>query len=133
MSATGEAGFTLLEMLVTLAISALIAGIGFPALQQAIGHAEFQRDVADIRSGLRQARAMAIRREAPVAVELTADRRLVAGGQLLSAPLQPGVRVAFNPGPAVFYADGSASDLWVRVASGREVWTARLAADGILQ
>ena len=133
MSATGEAGFTLLEMLVTLAISALLAGIGFPALHRVIDHVEFQRTVADIRSALRQARAMAIRREGPVAVVLTADRQLAAGGQLLSGPLQREVRVAFNPGPAMFYSDGSANELWVRVASAREVWTARLAGDGILQ
>jgi prepilin-type N-terminal cleavage/methylation domain-containing protein len=107
MSATGEHGFTLVEMLVVLAITGLIAGIGFPRLQTMVAAQEWRTAVASVSSVLRAARAQSIRSGAMAGVSVAANGRLlkIDGGNSISLPESVSVVMAQ---PVGFYADGSA-------------------------
>src|ERR1700741_3062673 len=70
MSATGktdERGFTLIEMLVVLAILGLVAAIGYPAVDRALAGRHFAQAVASVEGQLHAARASAIATSRPYA------------------------------------------------------------------
>lgn len=132
MSATGEHGFTLIEMLVVLAITGLIAGIGFPRLQAMVGAQEWRTGVASVSAMLRAARAQSIRSGRIAHVEVAADgRRLgIDGGTAILLPESVSVTMAQ---PVGFFADGSArgGDVLI-VGAGRRVRIAIAPATGLL-
>lgn len=132
MSATGEAGFTLLEMLVTLAITALIAGLGFPAMQRVVDHLTFARAVADTGASVRIARAMAIAGGGRIELSLGADGRLVAAGKVLGAPLPQGTSLSFAPASIAFFADGTAQSADIRLTAAHEQWRAHVDTNGLV-
>ena len=122
MSATGRAalrpsgGFTLIEMLVVLAIAGLIAGITFPRAQNAMTGMEFRRGAGQVVEGLRTARAEAIRTGEPVTFAL-ADRAVVIGeGAPIALPASVAV-IAGQDAPVTFYPDGTAEPALYRIAS----------------
>jgi general secretion pathway protein H len=109
-------GFTLIEMLVTLAIAGLIAGIAFPRVQNSMTAMEFRMGAGQVAEALRSARAEAIRTGEPVALALE-GRQLVIGD---SAPvaLPASVSVAAGQDAAVtFYPDGTAEPALYRITS----------------
>jgi general secretion pathway protein H len=82
MSAAGRArkdlgGFTLIEMLVVLAITGLVSALAFPALDRALRRQAFEAAANAIDLGLREARADAIRTSQPTRFVLGADRRSI--------------------------------------------------------
>jgi len=107
MSATGrtdQRGFTLIEMLVVLAVLGLVSGLAFPAVEQSIGHQQFRLAVGEIEAALHESRATAI-----------------AKGMRTSFALQVaanGVAVDLPRGGLNFYPDGSASGGTVAVSAG---------------
>lgn len=121
MSGTGKTpqrltGFTLIEMLVTLAIAGLIAGIAFPRVQNSMTAMEFRLGAGQISEGLRTARAEAIRTGEPVALAL--DGRTLVIGQ--SSPQELPASVAVTAGqdaPVTFYPDGTAEPALYRITS----------------
>jgi len=141
MSATGErtAGFTLLETLTALALTALVGALAFPVLQGAIEAAAFAQSKAEVVSDLRVARARALQGGAPVAFAVAADgrgygwsggppRRLANAARLQS----PSIPIAFYPdgsaagGPLGLQAGGRRAD--VLVSPTGAVWVAPTAA-----
>ncbi len=127
MSATGEAGFTLLEMLVVIAIATLIAGLGFPRLQGQIGAQEWRTATASATALLRDARARALRGGRVTTVAVAADgTALRLDGDALVLPHT--VRVTAS-GPLAFHADGSASGGDIAITSGARVARLGVAAD----
>ena len=130
MSGTGEAaasdsGTTLIETLVVVAVTALVALIGLPQMRQALLTLSQRQAVSVVAARLRLARAQALREDAPVAFVVAADGTSygVLGG--VATPTPPGVTVSIPRGDAaasgriVFYGDGSASGGAVGVSAGR--------------
>jgi len=98
MSAIGEGarGFTLIEMLVILAITGLIASLTFPAVERGFVRQAFEGAAAQLDGAVRGARADAMRTGRPVAVVLPAD-------------LPAGITIAAPERALIFYPDGSSS------------------------
>jgi general secretion pathway protein H len=132
MSGTGDAapstrqsGTTLIETLVVVAITALVALIGMPQMRQALLTLSQRQAVSVVAARLRLARAQALRQDAPVVFTVARDGAAygVAGGT--PTPTPPGVSVGIVQGTAaptggiVFYGDGSASGGTVAVSAGR--------------
>lgn len=109
MSEVGEgAGFTLIEMLVVLAITALVTAIAFPALDRAMRGQAFEGAADAIELGLRQARADAVARGRPVRFAMGADRRsVVVGGGTIAIPI--GTVVTLPTQGLAFFGDGTSN------------------------
>ena len=118
MSATGDHGFTLIEMLVVLAIAALLGGIAAPRLQATMQAAEARSATAAVAAGLRRTRARALLGATTARFEVLPDGRgfSIAGGPVAALP--DSVRVAQDRIVA-FYADGTSSGGQVEVRSER--------------
>ncbi len=123
MSATGSPprpipadGFTLIEMLVTLAIAGLIAGIAFPRVQNTMTAMEFRRGAGQVVEGLRQARAEAIRTGAPVTLAVAGRTLVIGSGAPVALPASVSV-IAGQDRPVTFYPDGTAEPALYRIRS----------------
>ena len=121
MSATGEAGTTLVETLAVVAIMALTALIAFPRLERGFLRLSQRQTLSQVAQQLRQARAEARRRDDPVAFAVAADGRSYAAGDgaRLTAPTGISLTLASPDGRRiVFYGDGSSPGGQVLVHAG---------------
>lgn len=110
MSAAGEPhGFTLIEMLVAMAIMALIAAIGFPAIERMLARQTFETTARGLEVALRAGRADAVRRDLPVPVAITPDRRGYRVGSRPPVALPEGAALTLPAGGITFFGDGSAT------------------------
>lgn len=115
----GERGFTLLELLVALAIMALITGIGFPALQTRLREAARAQARAELSLAAAQARADALAGAATVRLAPSRDgARLIASSGRPAVALPEGVTVAAPEGGLIFFPDGTARAAAGRVTAG---------------
>lgn len=123
--ACAQSGTTLIETLVVVAITALVALIAMPQMQHGLLTLSQRQAVAVVAARLRLARAQALRQDAPVTFTVAPDGLAygVAGG--VPTPTPPGVSVSIVRGTAaanggiVFYGDGSASGGAVGISAGR--------------
>ncbi len=118
-----EAGETLIEALVVVAIIGMVAAIGFPQMRQALLTLSRRQAVATVAARLRQARAEALRRDTPVVFAVTDGGTTygLTGGR--PTPTPPGVILASSAarGKAIaFYGDGSSSGGSIWVIAGRQ-------------
>jgi general secretion pathway protein H len=119
MSRAGNsAGFTLLELLVTLAISSLLVAIAVPAFPRMIESFSLRGSARDLMITLQQSRATALSRSHPSSVKLVENGgyrideekpRLLPAGVTIRF-LAVDIRRAGEEGPAIrFFPDGSSS------------------------
>jgi general secretion pathway protein H len=119
-----RAGFTLVEMLVVLAILALVFAIMPPLLAGTRSRAELDAATHELAAALRETRSLAIREGHSESFVVAARRFRAAGGPM--RPLAPELSLALatahgEPVPAGairFFADGSSSGGRLIVQSG---------------
>ncbi|HHH38726.1 MAG TPA: type II secretion system protein GspH [Sedimenticola sp.] len=71
----GSAGFTLLELLVVLAIAGFIMAVAPPLIARAIPGVELKGAARELAAGLRYARSQAVLRRRPAALTLDLERK----------------------------------------------------------
>lgn len=121
MSATGDradAGFTLLEVLTTLAIMVLITGLVFPNVLKPLEHMPLAEARAALAANLRAARADAATSGHSVTLDLAEDGKSY-GWARAGVDLPAGVTVETGPRSVTFFADGSSSGGRWRIADRR--------------
>lgn len=118
-----DAGTTLIETLVVVGITALVAFIGFPKMQQAMLAMSQRETVSMVAARLREARAQALSSDQPVVFAVTADGRTFGVlGERAPGKAAPGVSVApadGSPRQIVFYGDGTSSGGVILVRGGQ--------------
>ena len=124
LSQTGRAkGFTLLELVVAIAIVALVLGVSAPSMQRLYQSAQYHGAVNDVVTLLSSARYSAIRKGRNEDVLINPETRIIVVGkkeQSLPKNLQMevlGARELNRGGAGVirFYADGSSSGGYVKL------------------
>ena len=133
----GEAGFTLLEMLVVLSILALAGFLAMPLVNRPAGDAALIATARRLASHMRVARAAAIRDNAEQTLTIDlARRRFGIDGVTGFSPIANGIavdfvtlqteRVSAEQGRLRFFVDGSASGGNVILRGSGRVVTVKL-------
>ena len=119
MSEAGS-GFTLLETLVVVAITALIASIVVPNLTGSLAMLDLQQTTRLLQADLRVARATAIRTGQSVDLEATNrghEYDWIGGSRVLPS----GITLSMS-NPIVVYPDGSVQSSTIMIASHQRVY-----------
>ena len=118
MSATGkpvirssQRGFTLIEALVVVAITALLGGLMFPRLQGMITGQEFRTARSQMILGVRETRAIAIRSGAATRfqIEETGHGFQVSDRTQQNLPASVRLSKSNARGAIIFYSDGTSN------------------------
>lgn len=126
MSATGDArpfaapnGFTLLEVLVVIAVLALISALAFPHIERTLGNVQFASARTAVEGAVQSARAEAMRTDAQVLLQASDDgHALLRNGRVVTF-LPSSVRVETGENEPRFFGDGSAAGGRIDVISER--------------
>jgi len=122
--ATGrDSGFTLFEMMVALAILALISGIGFPRLQLLMARQTMTEARGAVALAVVRARSAAVRRDLPARVTLSdrGDAFMISGlgaTPLPPTPLPRGAEIDWPRAGLVIFGDGSSNGATGSVRAG---------------
>lgn len=119
-----DSGFTLLEMLVVLGITGLIAGLLYPQIETA-SFAVRQRIAREhVAEGAEMARAMALRSGAPATLGTDAGGTVLviagAGSRRITLDRAGQITLALRPPGIVFHPDGSTTGGELVLGSGRD-------------
>ena len=115
-----SAGFTLIELIVVLAIMGLVVALASPRLHRALPGAELAASAQELAAALRRTRARAIAQGHRAALLIDIDAARYAPAGAAGRPLPKGVEVeietaavALDPvarrAAMIFYADGTAA------------------------
>lgn len=128
-SRRGDAGVTLIELLIVLSIMAIIAGLVIPLLGPGVSSAELKAAAREMAAGLRLARseAMATRRDTRVTIDLEQRKFQVEGDpRVYALPAKLELKlytaqsdlVSERVGAIRFFADGGSNGGRITLASG---------------
>ncbi len=134
MSAIGspaEAGFTLIESLAVLAITAMISALVFPSVAQMMDSASLARTVASLQGDLRWARGRALASGAPERLAIAPDGQGYAWNGRPSRRWSSPVLLASTDAIA-FFADGSASPGDLSLSAGGRRALVEVTATGLV-
>ncbi|HEY4078738.1 MAG TPA: GspH/FimT family pseudopilin [Rhizomicrobium sp.] len=109
MNGHRECGVTLLEMLVAMAIMAMVGALTFPALDNAIAALTFRGSIDLMERDLYDARAAAIVSQRPVIVTSSRDGQTYGQTGMRPRRAPAGISFAIAPSAIVFFGDGSSS------------------------
>lgn len=117
-----ERGFTLLEMLVVLAITTLLAGLLYPGIETARFAVRQRLAREQLAAGTEAARAMALRSGAPVTLASGDQGAVLTIGSSRRITLDPSgaIRLAMRPQTITFYPDGSTTGGQLVLGSRRD-------------
>lgn len=127
-SQPGDAGFTLLELLVVLALMGAAAALAVPSLREPLRGSELKRTASRLVELARTARAEALRSGVEHRLVVDAAARLVRGSSGRTVAVPSGIRLrllgegnAVDAGQAAirFSPDGSASGAGLGLDDGR--------------
>ena len=118
-SRIGDAGFTLIEMLVVLAILALTATFAGPLLSGGLEGVRLEIAASELAAALRITRSAAITRNTPTIVTIDVDHRTFGSTVVSQRSFAPnidakltfasGIRSASSDGGFQFFPDGSST------------------------
>lgn len=115
----GDAGTTLVEALVVVALTAAIAELAFPALSGAIRSTAFTEAAVGLRADLHMARAQALSTDQRVELVVQPGGRGYGWSPGPQRALLGGLSLAPVGPAATFYPDGSASAATLALGNGR--------------
>lgn len=105
-----DRGTTLLEMLVVVAVTALISTLAFPHIQQNLGSMALRQAASALEANLRIARAQALRGGDSVVVAVAPDGRSYGWLTGPQTPVPGAVSLNAKPNRAIaFYPDGTST------------------------
>lgn len=117
-----ELGFTLLEMLVVLAITGLIAGLVYPQIATARFEVRQRLVREQVAAAVDAARAAALRSGAPVSLsaDSAAGALVIAGTRRITVDPANQLKLDLRPRIITFYPDGSTTGGQLTLGAGRE-------------
>lgn len=113
-------GFTLLEMLVVLAITGLIAGLLYPQLETARFAVRQRLAREQVSAAVEAARSAARRSGAPVSLSADTGALVIAGTRRIAITSTGSQPLALQPQAILFYPDGSTTGGQVVFGTGRD-------------
>jgi prepilin-type N-terminal cleavage/methylation domain-containing protein len=124
MSATGERharalpdGFTLLEVLVVIAVLALITGLAFPRIERTMDNVRFASARAAVEAATYAARAEAARTNSSMVVNASRDGHSLLSNGRIVATLPSSIRLETSENAPRFFGDGSSDGGEIEVVS----------------
>jgi general secretion pathway protein H len=127
-----DSGFTLIELLVVLAILSLVVALGTPYFWRALPGLELKTGAESVATALREARALAIGRNAEVELVVNLDERSVRVADEPPLRLAPDIGIglltarqeviAARIGGIRFYPDGTSTGGGITLALGDRVY-----------
>lgn len=110
-----QAGFSLIELMVAIAVLVAITAIGVPNLKSMLGNSQIRTVAESIKNGLQVARVEAIKRNAKVAFTLNANTSWQVGCQTVVQETCPAIIQSKN------MTEGSSSNIALTITSGNSV------------
>jgi type II secretory pathway pseudopilin PulG len=118
---SGAAGFTLLEVLIILALIAIMVAIGVPSLQRYVYQGRIEGIARQTAMLMNRARMEAVRRGVPVVVRADYDSdQIIAFTDVNDSAGVPGSNLAYDPGAGT--ATGAADYEFARLTLPSKVW-----------
>jgi prepilin-type N-terminal cleavage/methylation domain-containing protein len=112
-------GFTLLEVLVVIAVLALISGLAFPHIERTMESVRFASARATVEAATDAARAEAARTNSSMVLNASRDGHSLLSNGRIVATLPSSIRLETSENAPHFFGDGSSDGGAIEVISER--------------